>query len=98
MKRRSFVKTSLLSGALGALSPGIAMAAEKLKTNERDFYELRVYSLKDEKQQRLVEEYYEKAAIPALNRCGVKSIGVFAELKPGGQTKIYVLIPYSSWD
>jgi NIPSNAP len=98
MKRRSFVKTSLLSGALGALSPRITMAAEKLKTNERDFYELRVYSLKDEKQQKLVEEYYEKAAVPALNRCGVKCTGVFTELKPAGQTKIYVLIPYSSWD
>jgi hypothetical protein len=98
MKRRSFVKTSLISTAVGALSPGIAMAAEKLKTIDRDFYELRIYSLKDEKQQKLVEEYYEKAAIPALNRCGVKSTGVFEELKPNGQTKIFVLIPYSSWD
>jgi len=98
MKRRSFVKTSLLSGAIGALSPGIAMATEKIKMNERDFYELRLYSIKNEKQQKLVEDYYEKAAIPALNRCGVKAIGIFEELKPAGQTKIYVLIPYSSWD
>ena len=98
MRRRSFVKTSLISTALGALFPRITMAEAKPKSSERDFYELRVYSLKDEKQQKLVEDYYKTAAIPALNRCGVRNIGVFAELRPAGQTKIYVLIPYTSWD
>src|ERR1700710_2503328 len=98
MKRRSFVKTTLISTAIGASLPGITMASEKLKVSERDFYELRVYSLKDDKQQKLVETYYENAAMPAFNRCGVKNTGVFTELKPVGQTKIYVLIPYTSWD
>src|ERR1700761_8523697 len=98
MRRRSFVKTSIISTALGAVLPRITMAAEQSTPNEREFYELRTYLLKDEKQQKLVEDYYKTAAIPALNRCGVKNIGVFTELKPAGQTKIYVLIPYTSWD
>jgi len=93
MKRRSFVQTSLISTALGAFFPGMTMATKKSKMGERDFYELRVYSLKDDKQQKLVEDYYKNAAISALNRCGVKNAGVFTELKPVGQTKIYVLIP-----
>lgn len=96
MKRRSFVKTSLLTTALGAVGSQISMAAENFKNTGREFYELRVYTLKNEQQQKLVEDYFKNAAIPALNRLGSKNIGVFTELKPAGQTKVYVLIPYHS--
>jgi hypothetical protein len=98
MKRRSFVKASLLTTAAGAVIPKISMAAETFKTTGREFYELRTYILKDERQQKLVEDYFKDAAIPALNRLGNKNIGVFTELKPAGQRKLYVLIPYSSID
>lgn len=97
MKRRSFVKTSLVTTALGSVFPHIGMAA-KNKSGSREFYELRVYTLKNEQQQSLVENYFKNAAIPALNRLGCKNIGVFTGLKPSGQTKLYVLIPYPSWD
>jgi uncharacterized protein (DUF1330 family) len=98
MRRRSFVKKSLLTTALGAVTSKIAMASEHLKTSGRAFYELRTYNLKNEAQQQLVEDYYKNAAIPALNRVGSKPIGVFTELKPVAQTKIFVLIPYNSLD
>jgi hypothetical protein len=96
MKRRSFVKTSLITSVAGALIPKISMAEKTFKTGDRQFYELRVYTLKNEQQQKLVEDYFKYAAIPALNRLGNKNIGVFTELKPADQTKIYVLIPYNS--
>ncbi|MDB5130670.1 MAG: family containing protein [Mucilaginibacter sp.] len=96
MKRRSFVKTSLLTTALGAIGSQISMGAENFKNTGRDFYELRVYTLKNEQQQKLVEDYFKNAAIPALNRLGSNHTGVFTELKPAGQTKVYVLIPYNS--
>ena len=67
-----------------------------MKATPREFYELRVYSLKDGAQQKLVEDYYQHAAIPALNKLGSKHIGVFTEIKPEAQTKLYVLIPYQS--
>jgi hypothetical protein len=98
MKRRSFVKASLLTSAAGAFIPQISMASETFAKSGQEFYELRVYSLKSEQQQKLVEGYFKDAAIPALNRLGNKNIGVFTELKPAGQTKLYVLIPYNSWD
>jgi hypothetical protein len=98
MKRRSFVKASLLTGAAGALIPKISMAAENHAKSGQEFYELRVYSLKSEQQQKSVEDYFQNEAIPALNRIGNKNIGVFTELKPQGQTKLYVLISYNSWD
>jgi len=61
-----------------------------------EYYELRVYVLKDETQQKLVEDYLKNAAIPALNRAGVKHVGAFTEIKPTGQTKIIVLVQYDS--
>ncbi|WP_183562300.1 NIPSNAP family protein [Mucilaginibacter sp. SP1R1] len=93
MKRRSFVKASVLTGAAASILPYSGMAKEKSGT---EFYELRVYQLKDETQQKLVENYFQTAAIPALNKLGCKNIGVFTELKPTGQTKIYALIPFKN--
>ncbi|TWI97115.1 NIPSNAP protein [Mucilaginibacter frigoritolerans] len=98
MKRRSFVKASLITTAAGAVIPQISKSAITTKQTVRQFYELRVYTLKDGEQQRLVEEYFANAFIPALNRFGSKHVGLFTELKPTGQTKLYSFIPYNSWD
>ena len=98
MQRRSFVKSTLLATAAGAVIPQLTMATEKSARSINEFYELRVYILKNEAQRKLVEAYLKDAYLPALNRIENKNIGVFTELKPEGQTKIYVLAPYNSWD
>ena len=98
MKRRSFVKATFITTAAGAMLPHSSSAAINMKTVNREFYELRIYSLQNPGQQKLVEDYFQYAAIPALNRLGNKNIGVFTELKPEGQTRLYALIPYHSWD
>jgi hypothetical protein len=95
MKRRSFVKASLITGAAAGLSVQTTMAAGSKKSTSQ-LYELRVYTLKDDTQQKLVEDYFQNAYIPALNRLGSINIGVFTELKPTGQTKLFALIPYNS--
>ncbi|HVW96437.1 MAG TPA: NIPSNAP family protein [Mucilaginibacter sp.] len=97
MKRRSFVKSSVVGGAMAAVMPSLSNAMTSLeKEKQQQYYELRIYSLKDEAQQKLVENYFRDAAIPVLNRMGVKHVGVFTEMKPDGQTKIYALIAYDS--
>jgi hypothetical protein len=97
MKRRSFVKTSLLTGSsVTAITPLFNAAGAQNKKAMQELYELRVYTLKDEKQQRLVENYFEQAAIPALNKIGSRHVGVFRELNPEGQTKLFAIIPYAS--
>ncbi len=96
MKRRSFVKTSLLAGTLPTIIQSASAKGNNIKKSAREYYELRVYSLQNETQQKLTEEYWQEAAIPALNKIGVQRIGVFREIKPEGQTKLYVLIPYKS--
>ncbi|WP_026461863.1 NIPSNAP family protein [Adhaeribacter aquaticus] len=99
MKRRNFVKTSLLAGTLAGTMSQTSLGNNLADTQQKstpEFYELRVYSLKNSTQQQLVENYFAQAAIPALNKFGSKNIGVFKELQPEGQSKIYILIPYSS--
>jgi hypothetical protein len=100
MNRKSFIKTAVVAGATGSVTA--AMAKPILKKDRQkqhqEFYELRVYTLKNQTQQKLVEDYFQQAAIPALNKLGSKNIGVFTEMKPADQTKIFVLIPFSSLD
>ena len=99
MKRRNFVKASLLTGTLTSILPQISLGATDISVQKKvsqEFYELRVYTLKNETQQKIVEDYFKNAAIPALNRLGSKNIGVFMEQQPTGQTKLYVIIPFSS--
>src|ERR1041385_786056 len=90
MNRRDFLATSLTaSAALAALPAG---AAQPGATPE--FYQLRVYRLKAGADHTLLDNYLEKAAIPALNRLGCKPVGVFTEIEPKGDPSVYVLVPY----
>lgn len=100
MKRRSFVKASIVTGSFATGIAPVVSKASKIgdmeKTSGSEFYELRVYTLKDTRQQKLVENYFQNAAIPALNKAGSKNVGVFTEQQPEGQTKLYAIIPYKS--
>jgi hypothetical protein len=101
MKRRSFVKASLLTSALAPVFPTSALKSDEKQnpqSRERQFFELRAYTLRNGRQQKLVEDYFQNAAIGALNKLGSKSIGVFTEYLPQGYTKLFALIPYKSWD
>jgi hypothetical protein len=64
--------------------------------SNRQYYEMRVYSTQNEKQQTLINDYWQKAAIPAYNRAGVQQIGVFTETQDSPTNKVYVLIPFDS--
>ncbi len=99
MKRRLFVKASLLTGSLAGPASLLSKVSEnsaKPKKVSPEYYELRVYTLKNAAQQKLVEEYFQNAAIPALNRLGSNNIGIFTEQKPEGQTRLFAIIPYNS--
>jgi hypothetical protein len=91
MKRRDFLKTSLAASALTGLSAVAAQPQDK-----QEFYELRVYRLKPGSDHDLLDGYLEKAAIPALNRLGIKPVGVFTETDAKQDPSVYVLVPYPS--
>ncbi|MGI4022645.1 MAG: NIPSNAP family protein [Janthinobacterium lividum] len=99
MNRKSFIKTAIVAGSTASALSTLANPPKKdMQKQHQEFYELQVYTLKNAAQQKLVEDYWQQAAIPALNKMGSKNVGVFTEMKPDGQTKIFVLIPFSSVD
>ena len=98
MKRRSFIKTSLAVSGLAGFYPegGAVHAAGPSASPEPEHYELRAYRVKGGSDTSLLDAYLEKAAIPAWNRLGVKTVGVFTEREAKETPTVYVLIPYSS--
>ncbi|WP_128548266.1 NIPSNAP family protein [Larkinella soli] len=99
MKRRTFVKASLLTGTGAGLIQPLQSPSAPSSTQpnaDTDYYELRVYTLKNGRQRKVVENYWQQAAIPALNRLGSRNIGVFSDYLPEGFTKLVVLIPFPS--
>ena len=97
MNLRNFLRISFLIVALaGAVcTPSTTVAAD---ATSRQYYELRIYTTQSERQQKLVTDYWQNAAVPAYNRMGIQPIGVFTELEDSPTNKIYVLIPYDSAD
>ena len=88
MKRREFLTTTVAASILAGLGTAglTASAAEGAATGpgNREYYELRGYRIKGEANRGLLDAYIEKAAIPALNRLGVKPVGVFVQQERAG--------------
>jgi hypothetical protein len=99
MKRRRFLVSSLAASALaGASQPGAAVATlgNGPASSSREYYALRKYQLRRGPQQTRMDDFLRDAAIPALNRLGIKPIGVFNTTIGPGSPALYVLIPHSS--
>jgi hypothetical protein len=62
------------------------------------YYELRIYHLADAADESRIDNYLEKAFVPALHRSGIKSVGVFKPVKEDtvNTNRLYVLIPFQS--
>ncbi len=90
MKRREFLAAST---ALGLTPWAVANAAEQV-SGDRNYLELRVYHIETEEQREGFDAFAREAAIPALNRAGIKPVGVF--YPETGLSPIYVLLPHES--
>lgn len=94
MNRRHFLA---LSGAAGmAAVTSSSSAAETTAGGNREYYELRQLILDKEEQKAGVDAFLKEAAIPALNRIGIKPVGVFYPSQ--GFSPVYVLLPHPSMD
>jgi hypothetical protein len=107
MKRREFIKSSVAASTIAAvgMKEVNTSGAEQSREGHREYYELRAYRLKNGAERDDLNEYLEKAAIPALNRLGSKPIGVFVQAERTGSPSgtevrdpntVFVLIPYAS--
>ena len=110
--RRSFLKTSVSASVLAATQLG---GAPTIASVNREYYELRAYRLnagtglrlKAGADPSLLDGYLERALLPALDRLGVKNVGVFTEIEvnkaagtstPKKDTPIWMLIPHTTLD
>lgn len=85
--RNLFSKKPLLIFAL-VLTFGLTLTA-------RDYYQIKVYTLKDKAQETSVDNFLKDAYIPGLHKAGVKKVGVFKPIAsdPTAGTKVFVFIP-----
>ena len=73
--------------------PVLASAAEPSTRGARQYFELRTYALKAGKQE-ILDTFFRTALIPALNRFGIKQVGVFYEIPaPAPATSAAVASP-----
>ena len=74
--------------------------SSQAQVENRQFYQLKTYTLADEKQEGIMDSYLKDAYLPALKRANIENVGVF-KLRPSNYltaNKIYVLIPFESMD
>ena len=64
----------------------------------KTYYQLTVYHYSTSTQEQLIDDYLQKALIPALHRMNIKSVGVFKAISndTASLKKLYVLIPLVS--
>jgi hypothetical protein len=102
MQRREFLTASTAVALGAALSDGARAAGP---AGAKQVVELRTYHFASSQKRQAYERFMAAAAIPALNRAGVKPVGVFtfraednADVKPGvaDANNLYVLLPHES--
>jgi len=68
-----------------------------LFAKERQFYQIKIYHLKTTAQEAVVDNYLEKAWLPAIHRAGIKQVGIFKPVTTDtADIRIYVLLPFQS--
>lgn len=97
MQRRKFLQSSLVVAAGIAVTNSPAVAGDRHAT-QKEIYEWREYEMRFGADQGQLDNYFKTALIPALNKYGIKTVGVFKESSPSEPAKFYLLIPYASLD
>jgi hypothetical protein len=99
MKRREFIKSSVAVGAMAAATATtVVRAAEEKSPAARELFELRQYHLRQGPMLKRFDDFYRDIAVPAWNRAGVSSVGVFDLMIGPDQPTKYVLLPFKSVD
>lgn len=101
MTRSTFLKSTVAATGLitGSQLTSSSQAAGS-SSPQREYFEIRKYTLKSAEKQTLLENYLKEAAIPALNRAGVPQVGVFApeKLEVAAAPTLYVLLRHTTLD
>jgi NIPSNAP protein len=95
MKRRDF-----MAAGLAALATTQTLAASDHPTtpSPRQFFEMRQYYLRTGSNKGRVGKFLQETGIPAMNRIGIKPVGVFEPMYGPNQPTLYVLLVHPSLD
>ncbi|GAA4319058.1 NIPSNAP family protein [Compostibacter hankyongensis] len=75
------------------------LMSSHIYAQQKLFYQLKVYRLKDQAQQERVDHFLKTAYVPALHKAGIKQVGVFRSLETDTSgPRMYVLIPFHTLD
>jgi hypothetical protein len=98
MKRSAFLKSTVAAAGIVDASRAVptAEAANSAGGPACEYVEIRKYSLKSPEKQSVLEAYLKEAAIPALNRLGVRNVGVFLPEKLEPKPFVYVVLRHAS--
>ena len=77
MNRRAFVRTSVGAVAVAGVPNAPTQSQHEASAKAREYYELRQYHVQSGRQQKLTDAFLKDALVPALNRLGIASVGVF---------------------
>jgi hypothetical protein len=91
MQRREFLASALAASALTSLS---ARSAEPQAP--RQFFELRQYHLRRGPKQKVFDDFFRDAALPAYRRAGLGPIGVFQVMVGPESPTAYVLFTFKT--
>jgi hypothetical protein len=89
----------LITILLGILIPTAQLVANELAPS-KDFYQIKIYHLKNMEQEKTVDDFLKLAYLPALHRAGITKVGVFKPVQtndPQAEKLIYVFIPFRSY-
>lgn len=91
MRRREFLAASCAAG----LAPLGSLAAAAKAKEGKQLLELRLYQVESDEQRKKLDAFLGDAAVPALNRIGIRPVGAF-EMATAGERNLYVLLPHAS--
>jgi hypothetical protein len=92
-------KYIILIVIVGVLMPASQIFAKQMAA-KRDFYQIKVYHLKNDEQEIMVDDFLRLAYLPALHRAGISKVGVFKPVKVNDsptERLIYLFIPFHSY-
>ena len=99
MKRRTFLSASAALGMTPVMGmSGLASSLEQPAAEGRQYFEWIRYHLPLGSRAGYVANYYRDVAIPALNKAGIRNVGVFNVKHGPNDPTLHVIIPHPSFE
>ena len=98
MRRRTFLGLSATAG-LSVLATARADEPAAVDASKAQIYELRTYHFPTIAKRDAYDKFLQDAMVPALNRLGVRPVGVFTQIsdKPPEATDLWLLLPHEGF-